>query len=57
MRSPANPEEERTKPVRAEPVEALTFFLHRKGKERPFDKLRANGVGILTRLAQPPDPA
>jgi hypothetical protein len=30
-------------PVRAELVEAL--FFSQEGKEQPFDRLRANGVG------------
>src|SRR3546814_857722 len=41
--------------VRAEPVEAL-FFLRRREKEQPFDKLRANGFegGNTCRYAQLP---
>jgi hypothetical protein len=35
------------KPVRAEPVEALPFPGRSRGREgMPFDRLRANGVGV-----------
>jgi hypothetical protein len=37
------------KPVRAELVEALFFFLQSRQwkKMQPFDKLRANGIGLF----------
>ena len=35
-----------TTSVRAEPVEALTFSLTQQ-KERPFDRLRANVLGVF----------
>jgi hypothetical protein len=31
--------------VRAEPVEALSFNPSARGEKKPFDRLRANGVG------------
>jgi hypothetical protein len=43
--------------VRAELVEAPFFFLRRRKKERPFDKLRANGLdwwhGALPKSVDP----
>jgi hypothetical protein len=35
-------------PVRAEPVEALSFFKEEAGQ--PFDKLRANGLAKSVRM-------
>jgi hypothetical protein len=37
--------------VRAEPVEALSFLLARK-EEQPFDKLRANGDGVVGQVVE-----
>jgi hypothetical protein len=39
--------------VRAEPVEALSFFFEFRKAGRPFDKLRADGLGARNDIFTP----